>query len=151
MDAATYPDEEVARFINDNVVPLKLAFDAQPYAEDFGIKWTPSLLILDNKGEEHHRTVGFLEPRELIPSIMMGMAKTHFAHDRFNEALEVLDRLLREYPHSEFAAEAVYLSGVCGYKSTHDPKKLREAYDRLKAKYPDSVWAKRADPYRKIA
>jgi outer membrane protein assembly factor BamD (BamD/ComL family) len=55
---------------------------------------------------------------------------------------------LAEYPKSDSAPEAVYLRGVCGYKSTHAPKPLKEAYERLQAQYPSSEWTKRAYPYR---
>jgi hypothetical protein len=34
---------------------------------------------------------------------------------------------------------------------SHDPKPLREAYDQLKAKFPQSTWTKQADHYRLIS
>jgi len=39
---------------------------------------------------------------------------------------------------------------VAEYKHTHDAKALRRAYDTLKAKYPQTEWARRADPYSAI-
>ena len=148
MDAVTYPDAKVIQFISENMIPLRVLFDAQPLSADFNIKWTPSLITLDTKGKEHHRTLGFLAPEELIPSLLLGISKSYFEADQFDEALAGLDQLLAEYPRSDSAPEAVYLRGVCRYKSTQDPKPLKEAYEQLKAQHPSSEWTKRAYPYR---
>jgi len=69
MDAVTYPDEKVINFINQHFVTLRLASDDQQYAKEFNIHWTPSIIILDEEGREHHRTLGFLAAEELIPSL----------------------------------------------------------------------------------
>ncbi len=34
---------------------------------------------------------------------------------------------------------------------SHDPRPLREAYETLKEKFPQSNWTKQADPYRLIS
>ena len=72
MDAVTYPDTKVAAFINSSLIPLRIASDSQPLATDFNITWTPTLITLDVNGKEHHRTVGFLPPEELIASLCWG-------------------------------------------------------------------------------
>jgi len=148
MDAVTYPNDSVINFIQKNVIPLRIPFDAQPLSTDFNIKWTPTLIVLDSEGKERHRIVGFVSAKELIPSLLLGIGKSHFERDQFSEALERLDELLKNYPESSSAPEAVFLRGVCGYKSTHTPKPLKEAYEYLKAKYPESEWLKRAHPYQ---
>ena len=148
MDAVTYPNPAVVEFIQKNLIPLQVSFDAMPLATVFNIQWTPTLITLDSQGKEHHRTVGFLSPQELIPSLMLGMAKCHFDSQRFQEALAILEKLLAEFPQSDSAPEAIYLHGVSRYKSTHDPKPLKEAYERLQKDYPASEWTKRASPYR---
>lgn len=150
MDAVTYPEAQVVDFINNNMIPLRVRFDAQPLASVFEVKWTPTLITLDPGGKEYHRTVGFLDASELVASLLLGIAKAHFAKDEFEAALETLGRLISDYADSEAAAEAIYLNGVSGYKSSSDPKKLREAYERLKSEYPASEWTKRAYPYRLI-
>lgn len=148
MAAVTYPDTKVIGFISENMIPVQVLFDAQPLSTDFNVKWTPTLVTLDSEGKEHHRTVGFLSPGELIPSLLLGIAKSYFEMDRFEEALQNIDKLLAEYPKSDSAPEAIYLLGVCRYKSTKDPKPLKEAYEKLSAEYPSSEWTKRAYPYR---
>jgi tetratricopeptide (TPR) repeat protein len=151
MGAVTYPDAKVAEFVNNRLIPIRLLADAQPYAKDFNIKWTPSIITLDESGKEHHRVVGFLPPEEFIPAMMLGIAKVSFDLDRFDEALAELERIIAEYPKSKATPEAIYLQGVSGYKSTKDPKPLKAAYEKLHAEYPDSEWAARALPYRLIS
>ena len=150
MGAVTFPDAKVIAFINQNVIPIRLAHDHKPLAEQFQIKWTPALVTLDTEGKEHHRTVGFLSPEELIPSLLLGKAKVGFDHEDFTKALLTLEDLLKDYPKSAAAPEAIFLRGVCGYKSAHNPKSLKEAYETLAKDYLDSEWTKRAYPYRLI-
>ncbi len=148
MDAVTYPAANVAEFILKEMVPVRFQFNAQPFATDFNVQWTPTLITLDVDGKEHHRTVGFLSPDELIPSLLLGIAKCHFDKERFDKAISSLDKLLLEYPKSDSAPEAIYLRGVSKFKSTHDPKPLKGAYEQLQANYSSSEWTKRAYPYR---
>jgi hypothetical protein len=148
MGAVTFPDAKVIAFIKQNVIPIRLPHDHKPLAEQFQVKWTPALVTLDTEGKEHHRTVGFLSPEELIPSLLLGKAKVDFDHEDFVKALVSLEALLKDYSKSAAAPEAIFLRGVCGYKSTNNPKALKEAYEKLAKDYPDSEWTKRAYPYR---
>jgi tetratricopeptide (TPR) repeat protein len=148
MDAVTYPNKKVIEFINSAIIPLRVSFDSQPLAADFNIKWTPTLILVDQDGKEHHRAIGFMSPEELIASLLLGMAKADFDAERFDPALKHLEQLLRDYPKSDAAPEALYLRGVCRYKSTHNPAPLKEAYEKLQEVYPASEWTKRAYPYR---
>jgi hypothetical protein len=148
MAAVTYPNPVVVRFISETMIPIQVKFDTQPISTDFNVKWTPAIITLDSDGKEHHRTVGFLSPEELIPSLLLGIAKISFDADRFDNALTNLNRLLTEYPESNASSEAIYLRGVCLYKSTHDARPLKEAYEKLNARDPKDEWTKRAYPYR---
>jgi len=148
MDAVTYPDKKVSEFIRSNLIPLRVPFDSKPLSTDFNVVWTPTLISLNADGKEHHRTVGFLAPEELIPSLLLGLGKTCFDGGQFDEALEYLEKVLSEYPKSDSAPEAMYLRGVTRYKKTHDAKPLKDAYMQLRDEHPSSEWAKRAHPYR---
>lgn len=147
MDAVTYPDTQVISFINRNVIPLRVPYNHPTLAEQFQVKWTPTLVIVDSEGKEHHRTVGFLAPEGLIPSLMLGKAKQDFDLDDYEGAMATLESLFRNYPRSDAAPEALYLYGVTRYKSSHDPKPLKETYEKLNAQYPESEWTRRATPY----
>jgi tetratricopeptide (TPR) repeat protein len=151
MDAVTYPNDKLINFINESVVPLRVASDHKPLSSDFNVQWTPALLVLDQNGKEHHRTVGFMSADELLPSLLLGIGNAHFDNGNFNEALGCYGKIGEKYPNSDSAAEAIFQVGVSRYKSTKDPKPLREAYEQLNKAYPDSQWAKRAYPYRLIS
>jgi len=96
MGAVTFPDAKVIAFIKQNVIPIRLPHDHKPLAEQFQVKWTPALVTLDMEGKEHHRTVGFLSPEELIPSLLLGKAKIDFDHEDFGKALTTLEDLLKD-------------------------------------------------------
>jgi hypothetical protein len=146
MGAVTYPNAKVADFISQRMVPLQVLAD-NPLAAEFKVKWTPTIVILDFYGKEHHRTVGFFPPEEFIPNLLLGMGKVDFDTDQFNDAILHFDSLLADYPRSAAAPEAIYLRGVSRYKASHDAKPLKEAYEKLKAEYPASEWTNRAQPY----
>lgn len=148
MDAVTYPNKAVVDFINQSVVPLRIGSVEQPMAKDLDISYTQAQLILDQNGKGHHRTVGFLEPAELIPSILLGIGKMHYATNTFKEAINSFEKILAKHPGSASAPEAIFLTGVSRYKSTHNPLPLKEAYEHLQKDYPRSSWTKRAYPYR---
>jgi len=148
MDAVTYPDETVCRYIGENVSPIRVAYNDKHLAAEFNVKWTPTLVTLDVEGKEHHRTLGYLSPRELVASLMLGNAKIEYELDRFQEAVGILDRLLADYGDTDSAPEATYLRGVSLYKDTGQASPLKEAYEALQARYPDNEWTRRAYPYR---
>ncbi len=146
MGAVTYPDARVAEFVNGQMVPLQVPADS-PLAGDFKVKWTPTIVILDFYGKEHHRTVGFFPPEEFVPNLLLGMGKIDFDTDQFNDAILNLDQLLAKFPKCDAAPEAIYLRGVARYKASHNAAPLKEAYEKLKADYPASEWTRRAEPY----
>ena len=150
MDAVTYPDAAVIDFISDALIALRVPSDSKPLSDDFNVKWTPTLITLGPGGQEHHRTVGFLEPRELIARLLLGEGKYFFDNDKFPEALKALEKILADYRNTDAVQEAIYLRGVNQYKNTGDPLPLKAAYETLSKDFPEGEWTKRAYPYRLI-
>lgn len=148
MDAVTYPETKVIEFIDQHVVPLRVAFDSQPLATEFNVKWTPVLVILDQEGSAHQQTLGFFTPEELIPSMMLGIAKMHFNHDHYDDAIGTLHSLQADFPKSVAIPEVIYLEGVSRFKQGHEPQTLKEAYEQLQVDFPINEWTQRAYPYR---
>jgi len=148
MDAVAYPDPEVAAFITDNLIPLRIPADDPELGPRYKIKWTPTLLILDPDGTEHYRTLGFYPPEDLIPSLLLGMGKAKFNQPDRPAARNYFQRIISDYPANGLAPEAIYLNGVAGFIDTHDISHLIGIYDSLASDYPDSPWLTRADPYR---
>ena len=148
MDAVTYPDKQVVDFVKQNYIPLKVPYNLQPLSRDFNIKWTPVLITLDADMQEHHRTVGFLDPGAFIASSLLGIGKYHFDLDRFSQALEYFEKILSDHTSSDSTPEAIFLRGVSQYKSSGSPQPLKDAYEILNRTYPENEWTKRAYPYR---
>ncbi len=147
MDAVTYPNDQVKAFIQEHLIAVRVPYDTQPLAGQFRVTWTPTFVILDTGGQEHSRAVGFQPPEEFIPFLMMGMAKVSFDAADYPKAIAMLEQIGAKYPQSDAAPESVYLLGVSRFKTTHKRNDLKQAYETLKAKYPQSEWVKRAQPY----
>lgn len=147
MDAVTYPNRKVSKYIPENLIPLRIGHEEQPYASQFKVKWTPKMFILDPKGISHHEALGFLPADEMVPFCQLGQAKQAFNNDRLEEASETLDNLLQESRANGSAPEATFLRGVSYFKKSHDPTVLKEVYRLLKFDYSHSSWAQRGFPY----
>jgi len=147
MDAVAYPEPAVIEFVTKNLIPLRIPADDHELAVQYRIKWTPSLLILDKKGVEHYRTLGFFWPQELIPSLLLGMGKAYFDKPDRIKAASCFNRIIEEYPQSFQTQEAIYMKGVSDYIATKQVSNLIGIYDHLASEYPDSQWAMRANPY----
>lgn len=148
MDAVTYPDEEVIRFVKENLVPMRIDIDKIPHYQKYNVIWTPTLLVLDYQGNEIQRTVGFLGPERFIPFMHLGIAKVRFANGEYDTAKVHLNILKEKYPESNIVPQAIYFGGVTLFKQTGDSAELKKAYEELLAKFPDSSWTRRAAPYR---
>ena len=147
MDAVAYPEPAVIEFVTKNLIPVRIPADDHELAVQYRIKWTPSLLILDEKGVEYYRTLGFFWPQELIPSLLLGMGKAYFDKPDRVKASIFFNRIIEEYPQSFQTPEAIYMKGVSDYIATKNVGNLIGIYDRLASEYPETLWAMRADPY----
>ncbi len=150
MDAVSYPNTKVIDFFDKQLVAVRILINSQPLPKQFRVQWTPTLVLLDENGEEHNRSVGFLPPEELLPSLMLGIGKSQFDRDQFAEAEKSLQHLLAEYPHSDSSAEAAYYLGVSRYKRTHDAQELKKTIQHLQRDFPQSEWVKRASVYQML-
>ncbi len=153
MNTGPYSDEKVKKFLEEQFVPVRSqCFWDKPTEpmQRFGIKWTPTFLVLDADGKEHHRFVGYVPPDDLFANLGLGKGKLLYDNDKMAEAMVQFQTVIDRHPDAGPTPEAVFLLGVAGYKHGHDAKALRRAYDALKAKYPQSEWARRADPYSAI-
>ena len=148
MGAVTYPNEGVAKFVDLNFVPVQVQSTHKELAEKYNVSWTPTILVLDADGKEHYRSVGFLQPDVFIATFELGKARYYLDREQFAEARALLEELIERCPVPEVVPEAIFFHGVASYKHTHDPKPLKKAYETLTAKYPQSDWAKRAEPYK---
>jgi len=141
----------VAKFISLNFVPVQVETSNTEMMRKFSISWTPSLLVLDAEGKEHYRAIGFFTADDLIATFMTARGRWALDLDQLADARAIFEEVISCYPDKDAAAEATFFLGVAQYKMDHDPKHLREAYDILKEKFPQSMWTKQADHYRLIS
>jgi hypothetical protein len=153
MNAGPYSDKKVQKYLEEEFIPLKSQcfWDKRTdLMKQFSIAWTPTLLVHDLEGKEHHRIVGFVPNDDFLAHLGLGKGKTFFNHFRFAEAIAQFHAILERYPNAGVITETIFFLGVAEYWKTHDGKALRRTYDTLITKYPLSEWARRATPYAQI-
>ncbi len=144
-----YTDPRVSEFIEQNFVPVRVHVREQQdefkrLGERYGVQWTPTILVLDQSGEERHRSEGFLPADDLLPQLQLGLAKAALAEGNFAEAERRFRRVLDAYPDSDAAPEALYWAGVSRYKATNNPAALVDTGRAFTERYRDTPWAKKA-------
>ena len=77
----------------------------------------------------------------------MGIGKADFSSGNYNDAILRFNEILSRHKESAAAPEALYLWGICRYKTSKNAGNLKEAYQRLTVEYPASEWTKKASPY----
>ncbi len=140
----------MAKFLSLNFVPVQLQSSNTAMMQKFSVSWTPTLIVLDADGREHYRAVGFFTPEDMIATFMAAKGRWALDTDQLADARALFEEVISSYPDKDAAAEALFFLGVAKYKMSHDPKALRETYDQLKARFPQSMWTKQADHYRLI-
>ena len=111
------------------------------------VKWTPTFVILDPDGREHHRLVGFLLPQDFMAQLQPGEAKTYYDQDRLDKAALAFQVVIDRSPKTAAAEEATFLQGFSRYKRSHQAGELRKAWERLSRDYPQSEWTRKARVY----
>ncbi|HEU4680308.1 MAG TPA: tetratricopeptide repeat protein [Gemmatimonadales bacterium] len=149
MDAEVYPDERVARFIQENFLPARVhvkdqAAEFRRLGERYNAQWTPTLLVLDPEGTERHRIEGFLPAEDVLAQLTLGLGHSAFARQQWDEAERRFREVVERYPNTEAAPEALYWAGVARYKGKGDAKALGETAQEFSRRYKDTSWAKKA-------
>ena len=144
-----WPDERVARFVNDNflaarVHPRQTSEAFKQYSERYKAPWTPTILLLDSDGAEHHRIEGFLPTDDFLAQLMLGRARIAFDAQQWAEAERRFREIVDGLPNTDAAAEALYWAGVAPYKATGNPASLKATGQAFRQQYQDSTWAKKA-------
>ena len=151
LEAVTYPDSNVCFTIEKSFIPLQVDFNKnKTMVSRFSVKWTPTVIVLDPDGDEHHRFVGFLPPEDFIGQMILGKGRGKFNLEYYEEAIQCFQELLVRYPKTDAAPEAQYYLGVAKYKASHDPRVLKSNLEVLQRDYPASEWSKKAQVYALI-
>jgi hypothetical protein len=149
-----YPDPRVVRFVEEHFVPVRVHVREQADAfkrlgEKYDAQWTPTLLVLDADGTEHHRVEGFLPVDDLLAQLILGRAQVAFARKDFASAERLFREVVDTHGDTDAAAEAQYWAGVSRYKGTGDGAALAETARQFETRYKDTPWAKKASVWAK--
>jgi tetratricopeptide (TPR) repeat protein len=144
-----YTDPAVIQFIDDHFVPVRVhvrdqADEFKRLGEKYNAQWTPTVLVIDSKGEERHRIEGFLPARDFLAQLALGLGHSAFARGDFAEAERWFREVVERYPDSDAAPEALYWAGVARYKATGDAAALRETAQQFQQRYQRTSWATKA-------
>ncbi|MGH9536264.1 MAG: hypothetical protein ACRD2E_15555 [Terriglobales bacterium] len=143
MDAVTYPQPEVSRFLQENFIPVKvnvISGDAKQVARLHHL-FTPAFLVLEGE-REHDRRYGFLPPEEMSAWMRIALGDRALNRGRYEEAAGWFNEAGRQYAQSAFTPRALYWEGVARYKQSGDHTALRQPWGDLAHGYPDSSWGR---------
>lgn len=146
MDAVTYPQNQIAGFIHDHFVPVRIHTD--DHAElcaHYRVAWTPTFLVLDPGGTEHYRDIGYLPPEDFLAHMTLALGHTALEQKDFPGAAKFFQTVIDRYGPSEVVPEALYFLGVARNRIAGGTADDRKAiWKRLMDTYPKSDWAKKA-------
>lgn len=101
-------------------------------------------MIFDPAGKERFRFEGYLPPEDFLAQLKLGLARSAFASEKWDDAEKGFEEIVRSHPSADAAPEALYWAGVARYKSSHNGSALAETARQFKTRYTDSTWAKKA-------
>lgn len=144
-----YSDARVSSYIEQHFVPVRVHVketrDAyQQLSARFDAQWTPTILIIDARGNEQHRIEGFLPADDFLSQLALGVAKAAFAAKDYAGGAGLFQQVVDQYPNAEAAPEALYWAGVSRYRATNDPSALKDTGQAFRERYQQSSWAKKA-------
>jgi thiol-disulfide isomerase/thioredoxin len=105
--------------------------------------WTPTLVVLDPRGTEVRRLVGYVPPEELTAELELALGLVDLLHARAESALARLEEVGEG--DSAAAPEALYWAGVAAWRTGGGLGALLPWWDRLQDRFPESPWWARAD------
>jgi len=149
-----YADPKVAAFIEQQFVPARVHVRAQADAfkrlgAQYNAQWTPTILLIDESGEERYRLEGFLPATDFLAQLKLGLGRAAFARSSFADAERWFREVVRDHPDTDAAPEALYWAGVAKYKASGDASALAETYRAFQERYKDTSWATKASVWGK--
>lgn len=151
MGAVTYPNAAVYEFVNDSFVAFQVntketTAETRELLRRYRLLWDPGLVVLDSRGTEIRRWVGYTPPAEFIAELQVALAKVDLLHLRHRDALERLRSVADASPTPAVAPEALYWAGIAQFRlHDNDLDALGRVWSELATRFPASTWWTRAD------
>ena len=151
----TYPRQEVRDFLADHfeLVRVSLA-DREPEARSlirrYRTLWSPGFVLLDHRGTELRRFMGYQPPADFIAELRVGLGKIHLMHRNVDAAFDHFRQVADMEPPAPVSAEALYWSGIAVFRRDKKPVDwLRDYWSELGRRFPESRWWTHADVWDK--
>ena len=149
MDAVTYPDTRVVSFLDENFHSIRVNMKEPQEAMRDLLRatkppWGPTFVLLGARRVELRRYVGWLPPQEFIAELTVALGVNDLIRRRFDEAHAHFRAACVDEFRNGIAPEALFWAGVAKYKTGGKPA-LREVWDELVARFPESTYARRTD------
>lgn len=146
MEANTFPDPRVSRFINQHMIPVQ--FNVK---EDVGApsrhhaQWTPASMYQDVEGNEFRRSYGPLNADQFLAEYWLAHGLRFFHSGQFDKSVEVFEQAL-DYTKSDPLRhpENLYWIGPAKYEATGSVDALMAGFKKLQEIYPGNDWTKKS-------
>ena len=151
MGAVTYPNAAVYDFLNESFVAFQVntketTAETRELLRRYRLVWEPGFVVLDSRGTEIRRWVGYLPPAEFIAKLQVALAKVDLLRLRHRDALERLRSVADASPTPAAAPEALFWAGIAQFRlNGNDLDALGPVWRQLGERFPDSTWWTRAD------
>lgn len=146
MEAYTFTDPRVSRFINEHFVPVQFNVKEDVGAPlRFHAQWTPASMYQDVDGVEYRRSYGPLNPDQFLAEYWLAHGLRFFHSGQFEKAVEVFQQALEYTKNDPWRhPENLYWIGPAKYEASEDVDALMAGFKKLQETYPDSDWAKKS-------
>ena len=141
----TYPDHRVKTEIAERFVPVRLhLLEDRHHTRQFQVFWTPTILIGDRSGKIRYTSVNYLPPDEFLDILDIGEALVAMRWRDYDASIRRLTSVDERRLDGPLNAEALYWLGITEYfRQDRSSAASHAVWDRLVARFPDSIWAKR--------
>jgi hypothetical protein len=129
--------------LSDHFVPCRIDVKDESNAgvvERYRQAWTPDFRVTSAGGDDLYRWNGFLPPAEFVAQLLMAAGYSRLALRDPDASVALLEELLRRFPTSAVAAEAMYYLAVARFKVSKDRGDLEDGFDLLRRRHPNSIW-----------
>ena len=146
MDTVTYPDPSAVEFVSREFEAVKVHIgEKDPAIRDtirrYRMLWAPGYVVLDERGEEVRRFIGYQSPRDYIAELKVGLAKAHILHRRNDEAFQLFRAVADLEPPAPVTDEALYWAGIAlHYRDRTNLAFLHQYWKELERRFPGSRW-----------
>ncbi|MGH9476313.1 MAG: hypothetical protein ACRD1C_08260 [Terriglobales bacterium] len=139
----------MAAFIQQDFIPVEAHIKEHPaWFSRFDALWTPTVLLLDSGGKERVRLEGYLNRTDFTAWLAARPGRLAFTRKQSAEAERRYDHALQTAPAPRSAPEAMYWHAVSHYRASNDHTALGRVAEGLPQRYPGSVWAEKALPWK---